>query len=201
MPGTYYLYAYGKNSESGSIAHAGYTITAARVDVTLSFGATTSFDVETDEDFTEPTLTVTPNVPAITSNIEYSISNSGSNATINENTGEVSLGTQTGTATVTASFEGDATYKSAEVSYTINITEAPLRTVKISTEAIDFDSQSYSAPITNVETAGYEANDAEGYDIKFKGAFNFSLSSETAIQENCIPSQFGINEWRKKQVS
>ena len=110
------------------------TVTAPKTPTTLSFGAITSFDVDSDEDFEEPTLTISPNVSAISENITYSISNSGSNASINSSTGVVSLGSKTGTATVTATFDGDEDYREAEASYTINITEAPLRTIRISDE-------------------------------------------------------------------
>ena len=56
--------------------------------------------------------------------VMYSIENSGSNATINTSTGEVSLGSTAGTATVTATVTPDAnhTYAETTATYTITIT-------------------------------------------------------------------------------
>lgn len=145
------------------------TVTAPKTPTTLSFGAITSFDVDSDEDFEEPTLTISPNVSAISNNITYSISNSGSNATINATTGAVSLGSKTGTATVTATFEGDEVYSEAVANYTINITEAPLRTIRISDETITPTSVSGSNPKTVTYTSdGSSAITLKGSGSKFE---------------------------------
>lgn len=125
--GTWYLHAYGINTSGNStVSKASYTV-SSKTGVTLEFGET-SVDANVGGDFTEPTLTVTPNVAAVTDNITYSINAGVTGCTINASTGEVTLGSITGTVTVKATFEGDDDYMPAEASYTINLT-SPLTAV------------------------------------------------------------------------
>ena len=78
---------------------------------------TTSFEVTLGDSFTAPTLT-NPNNLTVT----YTSSNA-SVATVNESTGEVTLGSIAGSATITASFAGNNDYKAGSASYTINIVD------------------------------------------------------------------------------
>ena len=98
-----------------------------RTPVTLSFAESTpSYDTDHYGDFTGQAVTADPNVSAITDNITWSIDDSADNITssFNTSTGALVLNGNTGSATVTASFAGDGTYRAAEASYTITVTTA-----------------------------------------------------------------------------
>ena len=95
-----------------------------RTPVTLSF-ANDAVEYDTDNygDFPGQDVTASPNVPAITGNIDWSyVDTDGIIKEFVE--GALELNVNTGSATVTASFAGDATYRSAEVSYTITVSTA-----------------------------------------------------------------------------
>ena len=96
--------------------------TDTRTAVTLSY-AQASIEKTTDNysEFTGQTLTGAP--AAISGNITYSMSGDAI-GTVNASSGVVSLNGTAGTATVTATFAGDATYKPASASYTITVTAA-----------------------------------------------------------------------------
>ena len=88
---------------------------------TLSFGETTSFTVYPDADFTAPTPTGVPEGATVT----YSSDNEDV-AVVDENTGEVVIGSKTGTATITATFAGNDEYSSATATYTITVEPRPI---------------------------------------------------------------------------
>lgn len=95
-----------------------------RTPVTLSFAKNAvEYDTDNYGDFAGQDVTASPNVAAITDNIEWSyVDNDG---IINEFIdGALELNGETGSATVTASFAGDATYRSAKVTYTITVSTA-----------------------------------------------------------------------------
>ncbi len=102
-----------------------------RTVVTLSFAEETpSTDTDNYGSFTGQAVTADPNVAAITSNISWSIDDTADNITssFNTSTGELVLNGNTGSATVTASFAGDGSYREAEASYTITVTTAGAKT-------------------------------------------------------------------------
>ena len=92
-----------------------------RTEVTLSF-AEPELNYNTDNYGTcvGQTATASPEVAAITSNITYSISGDAI-GTVNASTGAVTLNGTTGTATITATFAGDANYMAAKESYVISV--------------------------------------------------------------------------------
>ena len=85
-----------------------------KIDPELSF-AETAFTVEPGADFTAPALTNPYNVTVAYSSSDAEI------AAVVEATGDVTIGEKEGTATITATFAGDDTYKAAEASYTITV--------------------------------------------------------------------------------
>ena len=87
---------------------------AVLTDPELSF-AETAFTVEPGADFTAPELTNPYNVTVAYSSSDAEI------AAVVEATGDVTIGEKEGTATITATFAGDDTYKAAEASYTITV--------------------------------------------------------------------------------
>ncbi len=113
---------YKSDSYTGQKAVCLYKLTdqepiASKVDPELSF-ETTAFNVEPNAEFTAPVLV---NPYEVT--VAYSTSDAEI-AAVNETTGAVTIGEKEGTATITASFEGDETYKAATVSYTITVKAA-----------------------------------------------------------------------------
>ena len=87
-----------------------------KTDPGLAF-ATTEYTVAPGAEFTAPTLT-NPN------NLTITYSSSDDNlALVDANTGEVVIGDEEGTVTITASFAGDATYRAGSASYTIAIVD------------------------------------------------------------------------------
>lgn len=98
------------------------------VKLTYSTGSTTTvtfgpkvdnqtFDVNLGEKFVGKTATLEP---AEAGNVTYSSDNTEV-ATVNENTGAITIGTTAGTATITASFDATDTYKASSAKYYINV--------------------------------------------------------------------------------
>lgn len=102
---------------SVKVTYAGGTTPVVKQDVTMSFSPT-SASATVGEDFTEPTLSITPSGLTVT----YSSSNT-SVATVNENTGAVTL-VAAGETTITASFAGNDSYNSGSASYTLTVSAA-----------------------------------------------------------------------------
>lgn len=100
------------------------TVAAAKIPVTLEFDQT-SFVSLKSASFTKPTLTAEPTV----SGISYSIEGP-SGTSVNAESGDVTIGSTAGLATVTATFDGNTTYEAASASYTIAIGDAPVSTPK-----------------------------------------------------------------------
>lgn len=98
----------------------------SRTKVTLSFADDApAYNTSDYGDFTGQSVTVSPNETAITENITWSIVDTDNiTSSFNTTTGALVLNGSTGSATVTATFAGDATYRNASASYTITVTTA-----------------------------------------------------------------------------
>lgn len=95
-----------------------------RIDPELAY-ATTAYSVVASSAFETPTLSA---VDGFNGTVTYAIG-SGDDpdvADVDENTGAVTVGAKSGSVTVTASFEGNATYKPGNASYTITVGAAAL---------------------------------------------------------------------------
>lgn len=114
---------YGNTGQKADIVFVPATVDT-RSDVTLAFedavvNLTTS---DYDQFFGQEDVTATPSVEAVTNHLEWSYTDP--NGIIDEfDNGALLLNGKTGTATVTVSFAGDANYRPAEASYTINVTD------------------------------------------------------------------------------
>ncbi len=106
--------------------------------------------------------------------ISYS-SNNEAVATVS-NTGVIALGTQTGTAVITASFAGNATYAAANVTYTITVNPA---SVSENVVILAVDNEKYYAMSTTNASSAFTAIEVE-YDGS-KVTVN-SEADKTAIQ-------------------
>lgn len=93
-------------------------IKVVRGEVTLAFDAATA-TADMFVNFTEPTLSVTPNDETVKSNITYTSSDK-SVADVNATTGEVTT-YKAGETVIKASFAGSALYNTAEASYTLTV--------------------------------------------------------------------------------
>lgn len=121
------------NYNSGSPRFAGYkntqteavlyvkkgSQTNTKTDPNLSFGATTSFTAFVGGDFTAPALINPYNLEGIT----YESSNDDI-ASVDSETGAVTIGSTEGVATITASFAGNDNYNAGNASYTITVSKA-----------------------------------------------------------------------------
>lgn len=98
-----------------------------RTPVTLTFDESSlEYTTSNYASLSVPGLTATPNVSAITDNITYSISDpSGITTGFSTSTGSYSLNGSEGTATITATFGGDANYIAASDSYTVSVSSGP----------------------------------------------------------------------------
>lgn len=130
-----------------------------RTAVTLSFAAATIEKTTDDYDeFTGQVATASPNESAITSNISYALTGDVI-GTVNASTGAVALDGTVGTATITASFSGDASFKPATASYEITVVNANANDGSASkpytaSEAVDVASASGFTDRDNVYVKG-----------------------------------------------
>lgn len=111
-------------------AQTGLCLIPATVDtrtaVTLSFDeAVLNYTTANYGDCVGQDVTVDPNVTAITDNILWSYTDEDNIIDdVDPDTGFVALHGTTGSATITATFDGDANYRPATASYTIVVTDA-----------------------------------------------------------------------------
>lgn len=126
-----------------------------RTPVTLSFAnSAVGKSTENYGSFTGQTVTASPDVSDITDNITYSKSDpSNIIDSFNASTGELTLNGTEGTATITATFPGDGTYKSANKSYVISVADVDGITGTWATWASSSDF-SISENIASSEVAG-----------------------------------------------
>lgn len=78
----------------------------------------TSFIIKPGKTFTAPTLNNPHSLPVTYSSSDETI------ATVNENTGDVTISNNEGVVTITASFAGNDTYRAGSTSYTITISDS-----------------------------------------------------------------------------
>lgn len=115
--GTATITASAEGTDNFKAGSASYTITVKapeKAENGLAFDKE-SVEANIGEDFSAPALT-NPNQLTVT----YSSSNENL-ATVDENTGEVTIGNTVGNVTITATFAGNDEFKAGSASYTINI--------------------------------------------------------------------------------
>lgn len=114
---------YGNTGQKADIVFVPATVDT-RTAVTLSFNnATVNFTDSDYNTFQGQEVTADPNVADITGHISWSYEDNEGIINAFDN-GVLSLNGNFGTATVTASFAGDANYQPAEASYSINVSSA-----------------------------------------------------------------------------
>lgn len=111
----------GDNFHNGGTAS--YTLTVNRLDANLAFDET-AFETDINAAFTAPTLTKPAGLA-----VEYASSNS-SVASVNAETGTVTIGSVAGTATITVSSAQTDIYNADEASYTITVYDPDVKGTK-----------------------------------------------------------------------
>ena len=183
--GTAYIKTISLTSQSVSISD--YT-TDARAEAGISF-ANASVDVQLTSEYTGQVLN---NPNSLT--VSYS-SSDPTVATVNSSTGEITELLKAGSTNITASFAGNATYKPAEVSYTLNVTEktpcglayTETAVEKLTTDATFTNtltngyslSVSYSSSATGVATVN-----ASTGEVTIKGAGSTTITATFAGNED-----------------
>ncbi|MGM9693572.1 MAG: hypothetical protein ACI3YC_01000 [Alloprevotella sp.] len=105
----------------------------------------------------------TPTLSGHTDGVKYASSDTEV-ATVNETTGEITIGTKFGTTTITASADEDANYYADETSYTISVwptSISGLKTLITSTSEIDFKVKLNNAIITYADANNAYLQDAD----------------------------------------
>ncbi len=148
---------------------ATFDITVNKATTALSFEKA-QYDAQLYKPFTSPVATLTPEgVGAVT----YSCTGSPEGlVTINAATGEVTIGSQTGTATVTATFAGNDCYEQSSASYTLEVyaKATPTLTVILNQTVFYVDGRG-SVTVTTSSTGGYklESTDEDVVTIDASG--------------------------------
>lgn len=158
---------------------AGDTKTAT----TLSFNTNeTEFSVEKnrEDSFTAPTATVKDADGKVVEGAKITYTSSNSNiASVAEN-GKVTFGSEFGTATITASYAGDATYKPASSNYTIIYSKIPtVMTWSQSSVSVNLG-ETFTAP--TLTFTAHDVNILEGKTIQYNSSDeNVAMIDETGI--------------------
>lgn len=121
--GTKYLHAYGWNNKNTntytSTITKTFTITEGKELPGLEYAVAEVAKYTTDANFTN-TLT-NPHDLTVTYSVEDGATATG--VEVNASTGEVTIGSVVGTATIKASFAGDETYQAGEATYVLTVTK------------------------------------------------------------------------------
>ncbi len=147
-----------------------------RTPVTLSFSeANINKTTDNYSEFTGQAVTITSPTEseaqtAIRANISYEISTNTIATSFNTETGAIVLNGTAGTATVTASYDGDTNYRpAASVSYTIKVTQASSGSGTVYTLVIDKDAFTTGSYASNngSHTTNATASGAEDIEVSW----------------------------------
>ena len=170
----------GTDSDTGTWEIKNFSVRAVKLDAEISYDVT-EFEAVVNEDFTAPTL-VNPYELTVT----YS-SSDAEIASVDETSGEVEIGSKTGTVTITATFAGNDDYKAATASYTITVTDPSVVTVWQKTAASDLATGDYVV-IVDETSARAMSND--------KGTSNPPVATLITISGNKLASEPAANlQW------
>ena len=177
MPGS-------KNARIDDVVLTATSASDTKKATTLSFNTVeTEFSVEkkSEASFTAPTATVKDADGKVVEGAKITYASSNSNiASVDEN-GKVTFGSEIGTATITASYAGDDTYKPAEsISYTITYSKIPT-VMAWSQSSIRVNlGDTFTAP--TLTFTAHDVNILEGKTIKYNSSDeNVAMIDETGI--------------------
>ena len=163
----------GTDSDTGTWEIKNFSAHIVKLDAEISY-AVTEFEAVVDGDFAAPTL-LNPNELTVT----YS-SSDAEIASVDETSGEVEIGSKTGTVTITATFAGNDDYKAATASYTITVTDPSVIAVWQKTASSDLATGDYVV-IVDETSARAMSND--------KGTSNPPSATSIAISGNYLASE------------
>lgn len=145
-----------------------------RIDPELAY-ATAAYNVLTSSAFETPTLSA---VDGFNGTVTYAIGGEDDPdvASVNAETGAVTIGTKAGSVTVTASFEGNATYKPGSASYTITVGAAAL-----------------SVSTTTPDNAAYEENSTTSFTVTSNVPWTAVASSNGSYIKGIYVGETQIN--------
>lgn len=158
------------SSYTWSGANPTYTVTVSLPSPELAYATTAVSKEIGDANFTN-TLT-NPNGVAVT----YSITSNGTGSSINSSTGEVTVGSNAGTETITASFTGNGSYAAQDVTYTLTVNTA-------------FPTFPQGTTVSFTRSGSSNQNIAKGTIL---GTYvemcstNTSTNSSTELQDGCL---------------
>lgn len=177
MPGS-------KNARIDDVVLTATSASDTKKATTLSFNTVeTEFSVEkkSEASFTAPTATVKDADGKVVEGAKITYASSNSNiASVDEN-GKVTFGSEIGTATITASYVGDDTYKPAEsISYTITYSKIPT-VMAWSQSSVSVNlGETFTAP--TLTFTAHDVNILEGKTIKYNSSDeNVAMIDETGI--------------------
>ena len=171
-----------KNLRLDDIVLTGTPTGETKTATTLSFNTVeTEFSVEKNSEasFTAPTATVKDADGKVVEGAKITYASSNSNiASVDEN-GKVTFGSEIGTATITASYAGDDTYKPAEsIFYTITYSKIPT-VMAWSQSSVSVNlGETFTAP--TLTFTAHDVNILEGKTIKYNSSDeNVAMIDET----------------------
>jgi len=145
-----------------------------RIDPELAYSPA-AYSVVASSVFATPTLSA---VDGFDGTVTYAIvsGNDPDVASVNAETGAVTIGTKAGSVTVTASFEGNDTYKPGSASYTITVGAASL-----------------SVSTTTPENAGYEEDSTTSFTVTSNVPWTAVVSSNGSYIKGIYVGETQIN--------
>ena len=145
-----------------------------RIDPELAY-ATTAYSVVASSSFATPQLST---VDGFNGTVSYAIGGEDDPdvASVNANTGAVTIGSKAGSVTVTASFAGNATYKLGSASYTITVGAAAL-----------------SVSTTTPDNAAYEENSTTSFTVTSNVPWTAVASSNGSYIKGIYVGETQIN--------
>lgn len=173
-----------KNARIDDVVLTATSASDTKKATTLSFNTVeTEFSVEkkSEASFTAPTATVKDADGKVVEGAKITYASSNSNiASVDEN-GKVTFGSEIGTATITASYAGDDTYKPAEsISYTITYSKIPT-VMAWSQSSVSVNlGETFTAP--TLTFTAHDVNILEGKTIQYNSSDeNVAMIDETGI--------------------
>lgn len=167
------------------------TVTDARAAAGISFTKDAE-EITWGDSYTTQTLTNTNSVAVVWSSTDKDV------ATVNENTGEITI-LKAGTTDIKATFAGNATYKAAVASYTLTVNKAAAD-LSYTTTSFDImlNDDTFEAPTLNNPnglTVTYASSDT---DVATVNATTGELSYvSSAVGTAKITATFVANDWYK----
>ncbi len=167
------------------------TVTDARAAAGISFTEDAE-EITWGDSYTTQTLTNTNSVAVVWSSTDEDV------ATVNENTGEITI-LKAGTTDIKATFSGNATYKAAVASYTLTVNKANAG-LSYTTTSFDImlNDDTFEAPVLNNPNGLTVTYTSSKTDVATVNATTGELSYVSSVVGTAkITATFVANDWYK----